>query len=451
MAVKDLYDKACEAVNKGNYDYAIELFREVLRMEPDYPGARVLLRGTERRRLAESGGSLVQALAAQAKGLWPLLKASLHFKNHQKKLEYYEDYLEDNPNSIGGLMAAGAAARNAGHLDSAIIILKDLLSLRANNKKAMRLLGQTFEEGGRPSDAVKVLNALAALEPNDQQLQHQIRNLEALDHMQMTKMEDAGSFRDMIRDKEFTEESIRRLETASERGTKQIEEASQALAAEPENVSRITGLAILYEHEGMYEEACTLLRQARQRMPDNYEIREVLGDLRLHMCAHAVGEIDRKLKADPDNQQWLQQKQKLESQGRELAVQEYGWRVSQHPTDTGLRLGLGQGLFGKGDLDGAIASLQVAVRDPRLEVKGAAMLGQCFVAKKQYDLAVSQYERAIARRPELDQTGMELHYALAGTLELMGNRERALQVYKKIYSNDISFRDVGEKVDALSQ
>jgi len=52
LAVKDLYDKACEAANRGNYGYAVELYRQVLRLEPDYPSARLLLRGVERRRLA---------------------------------------------------------------------------------------------------------------------------------------------------------------------------------------------------------------------------------------------------------------------------------------------------------------------------------------------------------------------------------------------------------------
>jgi tetratricopeptide (TPR) repeat protein len=101
--------------------------------------------------------------------------------------------------------------------------------------------------------------------------------------------------------------------------------------------------------------------------------------------------------------------------------------------------------------DGAIAAFQIAVRDPGLEVEGATMLGQCFTAKGQYDLAVEQYNRAISNRPQLDSTGMQLHYLLASALELMGDKEQALKIYKKLYSNDISFRDVAQKVDALGK
>ena len=51
---------------------------------------------------------------------------------------------------------------------------------------------------------------------------------------------------------------------------------------------------------------------------------------------------------------------------------------------------------------------------------------------------------------EMDDEGKDLYYCQAEALEAMGNREEALKVYKRIYSQDINFRDVAAKVDALS-
>jgi tetratricopeptide (TPR) repeat protein len=51
----------------------------------------------------------------------------------------------------------------------------------------------------------------------------------------------------------------------------------------------------------------------------------------------------------------------------------------------------------------------------------------------------------------MDYEGKQLRYSQAEALEKMGNSEEALKIYKKIYSQDINFLDVSEKVESLSQ
>jgi predicted site-specific integrase-resolvase len=51
----------------------------------------------------------------------------------------------------------------------------------------------------------------------------------------------------------------------------------------------------------------------------------------------------------------------------------------------------------------------------------------------------------------MDDEGKALRYSQAEAYELMGKKEEALAVYKRIYSQDINFRDVARKVDALSK
>jgi tetratricopeptide (TPR) repeat protein len=71
--------------------------------------------------------------------------------------------------------------------------------------------------------------------------------------------------------------------------------------------------------------------------------------------------------------------------------------------------------------------------------------------KGQYDLAEEQLREAIDVHSEFDEKGMELYYDLAEVLEKQGKQEEALSYYKKIYSNDISFKDVSEKVQKLTE
>lgn len=450
MAVQDLYNKACEAANKGNYGYAIELYREVLRLEPEYEGARVLLRGTERRRMEENA-SLVYKSLCLLRGLWSLIKASVQFTKPRKRLESCEDFLEWNPNSTYVLLMAGKAAREAGLKEAAKSILKDLLSQAPENKAALQTLGDTLEEDGETAEALKYLRRLSDLKPDDRQLQAQVKNMEAQAHMQATHLEEAGSFRDMIRDEEVAQESERSFETVAERRQKLIQATELEVEQQPENVSKVVRLSELYMEENRFREALALLEDAHDKLPDNYQVRERLGDVRLEICDHALTKVEEKLEQEPQNEKLRERRKKLRSKRRRLAVREYGWRAKQHPTDRELRLKLGYAYYDHGMIKEALGSFQQAARDPRLEVEAASMMGRCFMDKEQYDLAEEQLRRAIEKHGRFDQKGMELNYHLAVALEATGRTDEALKIYKKIYTNDINFRDVSEKVDKLRE
>jgi DNA-binding SARP family transcriptional activator len=49
----------------------------------------------------------------------------------------------------------------------------------------------------------------------------------------------------------------------------------------------------------------------------------------------------------------------------------------------------------------------------------------------------------------MNDRGKKLHYRLAGAYEQAGQLDKALGIYKKIYSVDISFQDVAQKVQTL--
>jgi tetratricopeptide (TPR) repeat protein len=450
LAVQDLYDKACEAANKGNYGYAIELYREVLRLEPEYEGARVLLRGTERRRMEENASLVYKALCL-LRGLWPFLKATVQFNKPRKRLESCEDFLEWNPNNTTVLLMAGKAARKARLNEASKSILKDLLSQQPENKAALQSLGDQFQQDGQTREALKYLGRLADLKPEDRTLQAQVKNMEAQAHMQDTRMEEAGSFRDMIRDEEFAEEAERSFETVAERRQKMIRQTEEEVAAEPDNISKVVRLAELYMEENRFREALTLLEEAHENQPDNYQLREKLGDVRLEICDHAMKRVEEGLEQDPENEKLQERKKKLRSKRRRLAVREYGWRAKQHPTDRELRLKLGYAYYDNGMIDKAIGAFQQSARDPRMEVEASSMMGRCFMDKQQYDLAEEQLRRAIEKHGRFDDKGMELNYHLAVALEETGRTEEALKIYKKIYTNDINFRDVAQKVESLRE
>ncbi|MDP6107838.1 MAG: tetratricopeptide repeat protein [Candidatus Brocadiia bacterium] len=449
MATKDLYGKACEAANIANYDYAVELFRQVLRLEPEYPGARTLLRGTERRRENDAG----RPVLARIKGLPALVMAAVSFGNPLKKLEHCEDYLEHNPRSLRALIMAGGACAKAGLKESAVGIYKDVLAVSVENKRALRAVAALLEETGALTEAARAYGALARLDPKDRELQDKFRNIQAAAHMKSSGMETATSFRDWVKDRgraDQLEAENRQVSTAQQRSTR-LAEAIQELSQDDMNVTKITHLAHLYEFGEDLKSAQRVLEEARKKLPDSFEIRESWGDMRLRAYAKALQKVAAQLRETPDEEKLRARAGRLDAERKEFARKEYEWRVGRHPTDHGIRFQLGQALYELGDYDGAIPAFQAAARDPRHEVDAARMLGQSFGAKNQYDLAIEQYRRAIERKPTMDETGIGLQYLLAEAIEADGKPEEALSIYKRIYSHDITFRDVAQKVTSLSE
>ena len=76
-------------------------------------------------------------------------------------------------------------------------------------------------------------------------------------------------------------------------------------------------------------------------------------------------------------------------------------------------------------------------------------LAQCFLDKGVPEVAARWYEKAL-KLPALDQeTRTALHYELASSLESAGNKPAALTNFLEVYSSNIDYRDVAERIKAL--
>ena len=450
MAVEDLFQRAREAAERANYDYAVELFRTVLLKDPENVEARTGLRTCERRRL-EMAGVVTRSMVNRIKGLLPLAKVIVPIGNPRKKLERYEDFLALNPNSVFALRGAGKAAAAADLKQAAIALLRDAVRTAPASKSSLRALTTVLRAAGEHKEALKYMNRLLQLTPQDRDLHKQFTDLSAVEHMAAHKIAETESLRDLVRDKDeavATERDRRRSLTGDAK--RAIGEVTEGLKDDPGNVNKIVRLAGLYEEQADYEKARQTLKDGLERLPENYEIRERIGSLQLRLMDKDLSRIEQELQEKPDQAELQQEQADLRDKRGKFALEHYRWRVEQHPTDRELRFQLGVLLFEEGDYDNAIAAFQQSARDAHLQADSASMLGQCFLHKKQYDLAVGQLEQAVAQHEQMDDKGKELQYNLALALELQDRKEEALKIYKKIYSVDIRFKDVAQKVESPS-
>ncbi|MHC4789187.1 MAG: tetratricopeptide repeat protein, partial [Planctomycetota bacterium] len=321
------------------------------------------------------------------------------------------------------------------------------------NKRALRAAGDVLTEEGQHQEALKYLMRLSELRPRDRDLQKEVRDLSAMEHMTAHDMEGASSFRDLIRDSDEAErlEAAGRMAVTMGDVQRQAEQAEKELAEHPDNVNRILTLARLYEQSHQLGKAQKLLREKHKAMPDNYEIRAGLGDVQVLRYDEALETGAGQLEQDAENAEALAKQEELKARRLEFAIKDYSWRLQQHPTDRELQLYLGRANFEAGQVNEAIAAFQAASQDSRYAVESGKMLGKCFMQKGQHDLALEQFGRAVERHPDMDEEGKELRYSQAQAYEEMGNSQEALDTYKKIYSLDINFRDVAQKVEAMSE
>jgi tetratricopeptide (TPR) repeat protein len=230
---------------------------------------------------------------------------------------------------------------------------------------------------------------------------------------------------------------------------RQLERELEGLKEHPDNVNRILGVAKLYMDMGRVKDAQELLRRKHKEQPGSYEIRERLGDVQLTAYREALRRAAAAAEAGSADTAALAKRDELQKRYLAFAIKEFTWRLAQHPTDRELQFRLAMVQFEAENYNEAIAGFQVAAQDARYEVESRKMLGRAFMAKGQSDLALEQFEQAIQRHPQLDDAGKDLYYHQAEAFEGLGRTEEALAIYKKIYSTDINFRDVAQKVEAL--
>ena len=76
-------------------------------------------------------------------------------------------------------------------------------------------------------------------------------------------------------------------------------------------------------------------------------------------------------------------------------------------------------------------------------------LAQCFLDKGVPEAAIRWYENAL-KLPRLDQdTRTALHYELASSFEVAGNKAGALSHFMEVYGSNIDYRDVAERIKTL--
>ena len=126
-------------------------------------------------------------------------------------------------------------------------------------------------------------------------------------------------------------------------------------------------------------------------------------------------------------------------------------QAKAQPTNYGLRFKLGMALYQGGRFNEAISEFQTAVKDPQKKLQAYVYMGQAFLNKKDFDMAIEQFKNALQTLSPKDRLYKDTLYHLGMAYEAANRKADAIESFMTIYKEDIKYRDVQERLNRLKQ
>ncbi|HKT08575.1 MAG TPA: tetratricopeptide repeat protein [Gemmatimonadaceae bacterium] len=134
-----------------------------------------------------------------------------------------------------------------------------------------------------------------------------------------------------------------------------------------------------------------------------------------------------------------------------LSMFKQGVAANVDETDHESHYDLGVAYKEMGLLDEAISEFQKALRGTEHRGRTYEALGQCFVEKRQYQIALTILSRALTDQHATDDQLVGVLYLLGYASEALGRYPDALKFYERVFAVDIQFRDIGDRLAAVER
>ncbi len=437
-----LYKRADEAFQKHNYDYARDLFHQILAFKPDHEKAHEALKVTVIRKFQEQGATSKIKLIAM-KGQFEIqLKAT---KDLTKRMELCQKFLNDDPTNSKVRAVLADALLNLGHSNGAGAEARMTLQDEPGNIPALKILVQAYRNTGKVKEAQQALDRVAMLVKDDRDLERLQRDLAAMQTLKkgFEEAQDEG-YRKILKNSDQAEELEKRTKLIQSDADfqKLVGELQEEMKDAPTDARYPKKLGDLYfEKKKDYVAARDWYKKASQLAPQDSVLRDRIDDCDLKLwevkLAAALKANDPKAK-------------EIELSHLKAYIASFERRVGDRPTDMGLRFELGKAYY-KGSMnDKAIAEFQQSVKDPKKKSQSHLFLGKAFQKKKMYDMADKQFLSAedgvVSQEIKLD-----IMYHRAKLAAEAGKMPQAIEMGNKIIEIDINYRDIAEQVEKWSK
>jgi tetratricopeptide (TPR) repeat protein len=443
------FAKAKTAAEGQNYDYAIEMYLEGLRRAPDAveDGHLPLCElGLQRSGKGGKKPSMMERVS-RMRGKTPLeqmLNAEYLFAKDPDHLPYAEAMLK--------AAVEGGYSKTAHWI--ANMIFQTNNAIEKPSLSTYVLLKDSYVSLGQYDKAVAACQRACRLKPESKELADDFKNLSAELTMSKGKYAVDGDFRQSIKDEEtqaklYSQDRVVRTENYR---ASAVEGARKAYARDPDQPKSIFALAAALadlETDQAQDEAVQLLENAYQAR-DDFNFRERAGQMRIRLAKRKLREARKQLEAKPGDASAKARVEELTAALNAIELDHYKLCVDHYPTDMGAKYEYALRLMRLKKYNEAIPLFQEAQKDPRRKIPAMDKIGSCFFMKGWYSDAVDIFQRAIdSYEINDDAIAKELRYNLARAYEEQGEKEKSLEIYRRIAQSDFGYKDVSERIDRL--
>ena len=273
--------KAEEALKRRNYDFAIEVYRQLVDIDPDQGEARAGLRVAYRKKHeAKRGSKLLRAIG----GAMPLVTAKSLRKagKHASAAKQLESYLASNPMDEEGNLLLGMCLEDAGHFKSARAVYEYLAEIAPKNPEGLKRAGAMMHRTGDHPKALEYFERALEADPRDQEALKARKDLAAETALAAARYDQVQHSRDQIKDKD----QARRLERAQRRHLseddlkEELTRLETRFADDPSNADLMVEMAGVHEKLRDFEAALDFIERAASYRKDSFELICKEGDLR---------------------------------------------------------------------------------------------------------------------------------------------------------------------------
>lgn len=442
--VRNSYDQAKKLAMSGNYAEAVDVLLPVIKMNPEVPQL------FERIREYEIAGIKSRGFMTKLWGFISSLFVApaafiLSFIDPAKAMGLCEGPLAkciDNPLMLWTLAFVSNAADAPWGTVSALNTIK---KLHPKNTAVLRPLAVAMQSNNQAGEALRIHQAIINANPNNLALKDELRSAMALASLERGNWENGGSTQDKAADaKDAVLQQLLQ-------GT--IHDAAQAQVL----IDKFT--ADLKEKDSV---------DMRRKLADAYMIAEKYEDAfrEYQKVGEALGVVDPVLDKDVENAyladctQKIRQLQNQQAPAEQIAELEQKkidyhrehvfFRAEKFPNDAQLQFDLAEYYFENNDIDNAEQTFSKVAEFAQKRRAALVYLGRCSLLKNEPQKAFTNLDTAAKEMYRMDKHKREALYFLAQACEQLGKNTEALDYYQKIYNSMNNYRDVSERIAALS-
>jgi tetratricopeptide (TPR) repeat protein len=448
--LRGLFTRGSDALQRDNFDYAIDLFNQILTREPAQFEVRKALRTAQIKKAGTGGGFFKKMLSTA--GSQPLV-AKGHMalsKNPAEALQIAEQILNGDPSNSAAHKLIVEAATALELPRTAVMSLEILARNSPKDADVAIKYARALADTGQPGRAEKILADLYRSFPTNNDLAQALKDLSAratMDEGGYDALADGtGSYRDILKDKEEAislEQQNRQVKT-EDVAERLINEYETRLKTEPNNLKMVRSLAELYTQKKQFDKALVYYEQIKASdVGADASLDRSIAETMARKFDHEISQLDA---TAPD---FADKSAKLQAEKEAYQLAECQKRAERFPTDLQIRFELGHLFFKAGKVGEAIQEFQKAQGNPHRRIAAMNYLAQCFAKRRMFDLATRTLQNALKEKLVFDEEKKELIYNLGCVLEGMGKKDEAIKQFELIYEVDIGYRDVAAKVDAF--